>query len=326
MKRNSFWAVTAFYNPAGYTRRTQNYYAFCRNLNVPLLVIELAEPGQHQLAAGNADAFVRVSGNDRIWQKERLLNIAISALPEEAEFVAWIDCDVVFDNPDWSSEAQSMLQSGKSFVQLFETATHLPPQLSPTQVSLAMCRSAKPLFAEQSFASTVVSGEFYSASERPSRTEMANGLFTPGTFPISHGIGWAGHRTMLKEVGLYDACVIGGGDRAMAWAKIGCADMLTSMRPMTDPQIHHYLSWAERINGSRSDQIGFVPGTVFHLWHGNLELRRYEKRHEILKQLSFDPFNDLELEENGTWRWAQCATALQSAVDAYFFAREEDKA
>jgi hypothetical protein len=325
MKLNSFWVVTSFYNPAGYRRRIQNYHAFRRHLDAPLLVIELAEPGQHQLTAGDADALVRVSGNDRIWQKERLLNIAISSLPEEAEFVAWIDCDVVFDNPDWATEAQSMLRSGKSFVQLFETATHLPPQLSPTQVSLATCRSAKPLFSEQSFASSVQSGDFFSTKNRPSRTEMASGFSTPGPLPIAHGMGWAGHRAMLKEIGLYDACVIGGGDRAMAWAKIGCAGMLTSTRPMTDPQIHHYLTWAERLNGSRSNQVGFVPGAVFHLWHGRFELRGYEKRHEILKQLTFDPFNDLELEENGTWRWARNATALQSAVGAYFFARAEDK-
>ena len=124
MKRKSLWVVTSFYNPAGYKRRIQNYHAFRRHLDAPLLVIELAGPGQHQLSPSDADALIRVSGNDRIWQKERLLNIAINALPTEAEFVAWVDCDVVFDNPDWVTDAQSMLETGQSFVQLFETATH----------------------------------------------------------------------------------------------------------------------------------------------------------------------------------------------------------
>jgi hypothetical protein len=325
VKQKSFWVITSFYNPAGYQRRIRNYHVFRRNLGVSLLTIELAEPGQYQLTPDDADQLVQVRGNNRIWQKERLLNIAISALPEEAEFVAWVDCDVLFDNPDWATEAESMMRAGKSFVQLFETATHLPPQLSPEQVSPVSCRDAKPLFSEQSFASSVLSGNCFLADNRPDRTEMENGLFTPGALPQAHGIGWAGHRDMLREVGLYDACVIGGGDRAMALASIGCAGMLSSVRPMTNPHIHHYLSWAEQLNGSKMDQIGFVSGTVFHLWHGRFERRGYKKRHEILKQLAFDPYDDLHLAENGTWRWAQNATALQSTVGAYFFSRLEDK-
>ena len=325
MKRKSIWVVTAYYNPAGYITRIQNYHVFRRHLDAPLLVIELAEPGQHQLAPSDADVLVSVSGNDRIWQKERLLNIAISALPEEAEYVAWVDCDVVFGNPDWATEAQSILRAGKSFVQLFETATHLPLQLSPTLVSPATCRSAKPLFSERSFASSVLSRNYLSADIRSNRAEMENGLLAPGVIPVAHGIGWAGHRDMLQEIGLYDACIIGGGDKAMALAFIGYAGMLSTTRPMTDPHIQHYLTWAEQLNGSKTDQVGFVPGTVFHLWHGRFERRGYRKRHELLKQLTFDPYDDLELADNGTWRWAQDTAALQSTVGAYFFSRLEDK-
>ena len=31
-----------------------------------------------------------------MWQKERLLNVALAAVPNNVEDVAWIDCDVVF--------------------------------------------------------------------------------------------------------------------------------------------------------------------------------------------------------------------------------------
>jgi hypothetical protein len=325
MKRESLWVVTSFYNPAGYRRRIQNYHAFRRHLDAPLFVIELAEPGQHELTPDDADAYVRVSGNNRIWQKERLLNIAISALPDEAEFVAWVDCDVVFGNPDWANEAQTMLRTGTSFVQLFETATHLREQVSPTLVSPATCRSSKPLFSEQSFVSSVLYGDYFSADKRPDRADAENCLSAPGVIPVSHGIGWAGHRDMLQEIGLYDACVIGGGDKAMALASIGRADMLTSVRPMTDSHIDHYLSWAEQLGGNKTDQLGFVSGTVFHLWHGTYGRRLYNKRHEILDQLAFNPYEDLDVTENGTWRWAQNTTALESAVGDYFFARLEDK-
>lgn len=327
MKHKTFWVVTTFYNPAGYQTRILNYHAFCRNLDAPLLVIELAESGQHQLTASDADILVSLSGNNRIWQKERLLNIAISSLPEEAEFVAWVDCDVVFSNHRWAAEAQSMLRAGKSFVHLFDTATHLPQQFSPSLASPETCRSVKPLFSEQSFASSVFFGNYFISGNRLDRSEMENTLLGPGVHPsVSHGIGWAGHRDMLKSTGLYDACVIGGGDKAMALASIGCAGMLTSVRPMTGPHKRHYLSWAEQLGAGNPDRIGFVPGTVFHLWHGRYERRIYVKRHEILKQLDFDPYNDLERAENGTWRWAHNAATLQSTVGEYFFSRLEDKA
>ena len=179
--------------------------------------------------------------------------------------------------------------------------------------------------SEQSFASCERSGNYSSTGNRPDRTEMEKGSFTPGVLPLSHGIAWAGHKDMLQEIRLYDACVIGGGDKAMALAAIGCADTLTSTRPMTDLHKQHYLNWAKQFPNSREDHIGFVPGTVFHLWHGHFKHRDYNKRHEILKQLTFNPYEHLEVAENGTWRWAQSATALQSLVGDYFFARLEDK-
>lgn len=327
MKRKSFWVVTTFYNPAGYQTRIQNYHAFRRHLDAPLLTIELAESGRHQLTPSDAETLIKLSGNDRIWQKERLLNIAIGSLPEEVEFVAWVDCDVVFDNPDWANETQFMLQAGKSFVQLFDNATHLPQHFSPTSASPDTCRNVKPLFSEQSFASAVFYGNYFTSVKRLDRSEMENAFWGSSVVPsVAHGIGWAGHRHLLQQIGLYDACVIGGGDKAMALAGIGCADMLTSVRPMTDPHKHHYLSWAERLGASHPDQVGFVPGTVFHLWHGYFERRNYVERHQILKQLGFNPYTHLELAENGTWRWARNTTALQDTVAQYFFARLEDKA
>lgn len=324
MKNSPMWVVTSFYNPAGYTRRTQNYHAFYRHLNVPLLVIELAKPGHHQLASDDADVVISLSGDDQIWQKERLLNIAISALPEEAEFVAWVDCDVLFGNPDWATTAQSMLTAGNRLVQLFETATHLPSQTLPELVSPAACRNTQPLLCEHSFASVLASGIYFSAGSRLKRTDANDGVASSELLPVAHGIAWAGHREILQEIGLYDACVIGGGDKAMALASAGHAQMLTSKRPMTDMHEKHYLTWAELFGACTTDRVGFVPGTVFHLWHGHFKRRGYEQRHKLLKQLEFNPYHDLVMAENGTWRWAQHSTSLKSSVRDYFFGRLED--
>ena len=68
------WVVTSYYNPAGYKRRLQNFKAFRRRLNAQLMVVELAKAGRHQLSKGDADIVLSLTGEDRIWQKERLLD------------------------------------------------------------------------------------------------------------------------------------------------------------------------------------------------------------------------------------------------------------
>lgn len=325
MKRKPLWVITTYYNPAGYQTRSQNFHTFRRYLDVPLLVIELAEPGQHQLQNDDADILVKVLGNNLIWQKERLLNLAIDELPADVEFVAWVDCDVIFANQDWVRETQVILQSGRTFVQLFEKVSHLPQHILPEQISPESCKNVKALFSEQSFASSIVYGDYFDPDIRPGRTDMESGTVAPGSkLPIAHGVAWAGNRKELQEKGLYDACIIGGGDKAMALAIIGFSDKLITQRPMTTPQMNHYLNWAGQFESNQIEQIGFVSGTVFHLWHGRFARRNYVKRHEILKQLNFDPGIHLELTESGIWRWTQNATALESRVREYFFERSED--
>jgi hypothetical protein len=325
VNKAALWVVTSFYNPAGYQRRIQNFFAFRRHLNAQLLVVELAEPGRHQLDSGDADKVVKVTGDDLIWQKERLLNIAISALPKEAKYVAWVDCDVIFDKPGWVVEAQSILENGADFVQLFETAKHLPPEVQPTDISPGKCRTEQPIVFEQSFAAAVASGNYFSPEKRQTRVEAESGIGGTGSPPVAHGMAWAGTRRLLEDIGLYDACIVGGGDLAMSLGIIGCAHKLEMRRPMTDEHTRHYLSWAQKLNGSASVKLGFLPGTIYHCWHGRFARRNYRSRHETLKHLGFNPYDHLLKSENGTWNWAHHAGDLKKAVSSYFFERQEDQ-
>ena len=90
------WVLTTYYNPAGYNRRRMNFKAFRRMLQQPLLVVELARDGRHELSDDDGEIVIRLTGEDRLWQKERLLNVGLEALPRHVEFAAWIDCDLVF--------------------------------------------------------------------------------------------------------------------------------------------------------------------------------------------------------------------------------------
>ena len=49
------------------------------------------------LSEGDADILIQLRGRDVMWQKERLLNLALRALPDECRKVVWVDCDVILE-------------------------------------------------------------------------------------------------------------------------------------------------------------------------------------------------------------------------------------
>ena len=94
----SLWAITSYFNPQGFERRRQAYRQFRRALTVPLVTVELGYDGRFDLGPDNADVFLAVPGSDLLWQKERMLNLALQLLPPECDVVAWLDCDILFVN------------------------------------------------------------------------------------------------------------------------------------------------------------------------------------------------------------------------------------
>ena len=121
----AIWAITAYFNPAGFRRRYANYRVFRKALGLPLLAVEWSPDGRFELTESDAERVIRVSGGDLMWQKERLLNIAIAGLPADCEEVAWLDCDVVFSDTRWIADTLGALQQAV-VVQLFTKVVHLP--------------------------------------------------------------------------------------------------------------------------------------------------------------------------------------------------------
>jgi hypothetical protein len=56
------WAVTCYFNPAGYRLRLENYRVFRQRLNVPLATVELSFDGDFELRADDADALLQIRG------------------------------------------------------------------------------------------------------------------------------------------------------------------------------------------------------------------------------------------------------------------------
>jgi hypothetical protein len=305
----SFWAITSFFNPTGSARRLSNYRVFRRALNIPLVAVEWSwtnGPGP-QLREDDAEVLIQLSGPDLIWQKERLLNLAISALPDDCLCVAWLDCDVLFDNPSWHTLAALKLEE-YPIVQLYDTLVNLGPDNQPLPVDKLGGHVIRP----------IASAEVRASLPQDFLCHKFSGT------PVACGHAWAGRTELLRKHGLYDACVVGSGDRAIFCAEIGCsADAATFMR-MNSSRTSHYLAWADPFYKDVVGRTGWIAGQARNLWHGSLLDRKYEQRHIAFEAYNFDPVKDLEIDKAGCWQWATDKQEMHAFVVEYFFGRNED--
>ena len=303
------WAVTSYFNPCGYRRRTSNYRTFRKHLQVPLLTVELSFDGRFQLGKDDADRRIQMRAADVMWQKERLLNVGIAVLPDECDRVAWIDCDIVFDDDDWPVAANAALDR-HSVIQLYDITHEVPPDAGTAAIDVAhsylTCRSLA--------------------------YGLATGKVEPGILlaPDKRGLGihagsaWAAHRELLERYSLYDGCVIGSGDCAIVAGVVGNFQDFIDYLSLNARRTEHFLAWAQPFHDAVRGNLGYCPGTIYHLWHGDLKDRNYRKRHEEFAKFDFDPFADIAIDNDGPWRWNSDKPQMHRLVREYFHSRFED--
>lgn len=324
----ALWAITGYFNPARYRRRRTNYQIFRQNLHLPLVAVELAFDGDFDLQPGDADVMLQIRGGDVMWQKERLLNLALAALPATCRRVVWVDCDIVFERTDWPLAAERALDRFP-LVQPFSRVAHLTAAAS---ISSGL-RDDDVAGWQNALAFDVASGRPIRDALRLTPAALA-AMALPlasrerywqrrATFAHA-GFAWAAHRDLLTQLLLYDACVVGGGDICHASAAYGCFEELAAVRDMTDPERQRFFAWAEPFHRAVGGTVGFVDGAVYHLWHGDLRDRQYAERHRRLRAFDFNPFQDIAHTADGAWRWNSAKPALHQFVRDYFSSRKED--
>jgi hypothetical protein len=317
---HGLWAITSYFNAMGFRTRRTNYRTFWRRLTgVPLLTVELGHEGRYELESKDATVLVQIPSRDVLWQKERLLNRALEALPGDCHTVVWLDSDILFERTDWPRRAMEALEQSV-MVQLFSRAYYLP-----RDVDFERPLAAQSYLQRRSTASGLVAGGLAENSFTASlETLKAHGMASD----YSNGHAWAMRRETLQRIGFYEGMVVGGGDYVFLQAAIGQFETVRQGHGWTadSPQYLHFLRWAERLHAVVQGRIGMVPGEIFNLWHGELLNRRYLPRHKILVAHDFDPDRDIAIDEHGALRWASDKPALHQAVREYFQGREEDGA
>lgn len=312
---NDLWAITTYFNPYGYRSRYENYQTFWKHLKVPLLTVELAYGNAFELAHTDATKLIQLRSDHVMWQKERLINLALPSLPPGCRKVAWLDCDIIFERDDWGHLSSQALEDSV-LVQIFSGVGHLNSEVDYSQPLADQC-----YMEQESLASGYVTGNV-GASQMPvsSAARIAQGIL----LRYSYGHAWAMRRDVLEQVGLYDAMILGGGDLALVQAALGQEEAYGRLPSFNAEETRHYWHWAKNFHRIVDNRIGVVPGYIYHLWHGQLQDRKYLPRRSILQRSLFDPYQDIVLDQSGCWRWNSDKPDLHEEVRAYFGERKED--
>jgi hypothetical protein len=150
------------------------------------------------------------------------------------------------------------------------------------------------------------------------------------------GYAWAARRDAIEHLGgLIDWAILGSADFYMAWALIGDLDnnlyndvhnIELCKRGFTQAYIDTLFQWQNRAKDLQGN-IGFVPGTIEHEWHGPKRKRGYNTRESILISNQYNPHTDIKRDWQGLYRLElkeprQVKMAHQ--LRHYFRSRNED--
>jgi hypothetical protein len=285
-------AITCLFNPGNSQRRLANYCHVAAELataGVDLWTVEATFPGQ-QFALTPGPRVIRYAcdAGQILWQKERLLNLAVAQLPADVDAVAWLDADVLFDCCELGWAIEQALQVCP-VVQAWQYAVLLGPdgqqQAWPHGVHVAIGKAAHNW-------ELAAAGRPLDVSPRASHP----------------GYAWAMRREAWDAMGgLYEHDLGGVGDGVMAAAWLGAGAANPYLRWASPAMRADALRWGSRAQAVVGGQVGYVPIAIGHLYHGAIQDRRYGERARRLRRYGFHPRRDLVAERGKPLRWSQAA-------------------
>jgi len=224
---------------------------------------------------------VHVKGNSVLFHKEKLCALLEKHVPWRFKKLLFLDADIVFGKPGWYDEVSRLLGT-YHVVQPFSTCVWL----------------------DSSYTKVVQSRLSVAYMHR-------NKTYNPTYHP---GFGWGFQRKWFKEVGFYPYGITGSGDTLSAAAWMGVKFSPSYLRPAFQSSYQEYSQMM-------LPKLACATGTVYHLWHGTAQNRKYVDRHRIL-----DGVRDVRsiLSENKDGVWELTDHSVNKKMRDYFESREDD--
>jgi len=241
--------------------------------------MELAIAGQ-RFQLENTNGVKRVRSDSWMWHKERLINLGAKHLIETqgVDAILWMDADTILLDPMYITEMCRCLQK-YDLVHGFSVILH----------------------QQQRRRSILI-------TDKPYRN--TSGRSSPGGL-------WAAHADFFMDVGLYEYCLIGGGDNAVLCGFQHDEKAIAKTALPSLAHLEHFRTWMRTVKQYR---IGYIDQTVLALSHGSIRLRQYIDRHKLLD--TFDPVKDVAINDDGVFEWTNPLFAAR--LELYLRSRQED--
>ncbi len=262
--------IACYYNPTGSDyryRAFQRWYESIKHLEHRITELVI---GNNSYELPKSPYIEEVRTDTLLWHKEALLNRIISKLPKKYKYVFWLDTDVLFTNPNWLIGGVERLQHVQ-LIQPFEYCVHMQKDEQEPSFDL---QHAKALFWNRGR----LVPNFW-------RSFCAN-FVTNGTIPNSYtdpmhghvGFAWGARRDILDRIPLYDQALIGGADHIMADAAVSPFTSECIRKNFAGVMMPSIESWSAKWWFLIEGKVDYVGGSLYHIWHGDLEKRNYGRR------------------------------------------------
>lgn len=312
--------VTVVENPLGWKSRRDNYRRFANNMkacDVELYTVEIAYKDKNRLdkkfsgyevTSSNDPKELRLTSDCILWHKENALNLLIQRI--DVDYIAWIDADVSFTNLDWAYEAIQLLQKYK-IVQLFSHAQYLGSSFQPLGV-------VRPSYAYQWKTEGKIAGGIDFWGNKPKDI--------PPERMAQSGLGYAASKQTLSDLGgLIDWCIAGSGDFHMMASFLSQLSVVVSKEGFTESYIKKCSLWQQMCNRYMQGKISYVPGLIYHYWHGAHGSHRKQSYRNITKEFKYDPDLDIKRDWQGLYTTTGNNPKLYAAIEEDAKSRNEDE-
>ena len=267
-------------------------------------MVECAFGEEDHQCAMDGVRHIPVRAKTRVWNKENLLNIGVHRTPE-AQYIAWVDADIIFRRADWPMATLLALQH-YDVVQPWSDAYDLGPHDEHIAHHRSFCRQY-----------------FHRHPMVPRSQPYGHGDGGSYAYPHS-GYAWAMTRQAFDWVGgLFELGGMGSGDHHMSLSLIGEGNRSVP-GGVAESYRREVKRWEGRALRHINRNIGYVPGTVEHLFHGRKTDRGYQSRWDMFIKHDFDPLEDLKRNAHGVLEFASNKPELRHDFDLYLQSRNED--
>lgn len=286
--------ITVYYNFSNYKSRYEvskkcvEYFSKISNIN--FYIVELAYGDQKFMLTDSLNKnHLQLRCNYPLWHKENLINIGINKLlSDDWQYIAWIDCNILFENTDFIEKTMVKLQD-YDFVQMFSKIKYIN---------------------QNNQSETTYDSFIYVASKNE---------YSPSAKP---GGAWACTKKAWEKIEkLYDKSLC-ESDCILAHA-IGL-NRYYHMSLKIYPYLDDVNSYINNIL-KQQFKTSYVNNIAIYDWHGNQENRTYHLfRNKMIKKLNYNP-NYLIYNDDGVLVPSDvCPKNIINGFEQYFESRIED--